>query len=395
MGERERQVVEIARLAVAVPQPREDPRDLQVALHAGEVEPAEKLRSADVDETARDGAVVVGTDPAGDPILGPAHVDVAQQADEVVGDRTVHRVLEVDHSRVGCGIAPRIAPRRATRTPPRTAIPQVHEVTRVVVAMDEDPWLLDAGPDQRLEGVAERMRERPVELDTEVVREEPVREEMQLVEEPALVVRRHAAPADAALHGEQGVERIRVEGVGVGFLDHVEIADRSQIVEQQESAFHVRGVEPGRVDAGAAQQAEHRDERPAVLHRRRRVHRDPRPRARMHPEVAAEARILGCGLDPERGGPERIAQPRRERNGPPVESLPILHRSSLNCGSTAAVRRHRGVGHRSKRRRERLRPDPDPFLLDRVSEQPGQCAHGVDGGGSGCRSAAPAPPPRR
>ena len=109
---------------------------------------------------------------------------------------------------------------------------------------------------------------------------------------------------------------------------------RTEVVEQQEAAVQVGSVQLRRADSGAAQQTEHRAERPAVLHRRRRVHRDPRPRVGVHPEVAAEARVFGCRLEPEVGGLQGVAQPPRECGASWVESVPICHRNSLRGQST-------------------------------------------------------------
>ena len=192
---------------------------------------------------------------------------------------------------------------------------------------------------------------------------------------------------------------------------------------------------------------------PAVLHRRRGIHRDPCPGARVHPEIAAEARILRRGLDPESGGRQGIAQPCRQRGVAGVERIRVRHRASLrghpalvneavasgdggekdshppdrtgltgpehgllgSCGaslpeslpggrsgngsaargSIPAVRGHLRSGRGSKSRRKRLGPDPDPLLLDDVSEQSGQGIHGVDARRSVSRSAGRALPPHR
>ena len=292
-----------------MPQPAEDPGDLEVALHSGEIEPAAEPPPVGADEAASDRKVMPGVGPVRDSALGPADVDVSQQTDEVVGDRTRHCVLEVDHARV--------------------APVEVHEIARVVVAMDEHLRLLGADPEQRLDRLAERARKNAAELDPEVAREEPLPEESHFIAQLAFIVRGHPLATDAALHVEQRLERIGVEGVGVAVVDHVEVAARSEIVEQHKAAFHVRRMQRGRVDAGPAQQTEHRHERSAVFHRRRCVHRDPRPRAGAYPEVAPKARILGCGLEPEIGGVEGVAQPRRERRAARIESVGVRHRPGI------------------------------------------------------------------
>ena len=93
----------------------------------------------------------------------------------------------------------------------------------MVVTVDEHPRLLHAGPDQGIEGRVDRRRERAAELDPEVARKEPPPEEMQLVTQLPFIVRRRLPGADAALHVEQRIERIGIEGVGVSLVEHVEI----------------------------------------------------------------------------------------------------------------------------------------------------------------------------
>src|SRR5689334_14454730 len=95
--ERERQVVEISRLAVAIPEPREDPEHLEMPLHADEIEPAQKLAGAAAAGPAalqQLGAI------AAHPLLHarawPGDVAILQQRNEVVADGARERILKID-----------------------------------------------------------------------------------------------------------------------------------------------------------------------------------------------------------------------------------------------------------------------------------------------------------
>ena len=101
-------------------QPRKDAADLEVALHAHEVEPAQELRvvAPGVEPRGRARAPITAA-PTLDALLRPGDVAVAQQRDEVVGQAAAHGVLEIEdawvvarHRPSGCA-----SDSRGARTP--------------------------------------------------------------------------------------------------------------------------------------------------------------------------------------------------------------------------------------------------------------------------------------
>ena len=93
-----RQIAQIAMLAVAIMQAAKNAEHLDVPLHAGEIEPAQKARligylglPAGVQQ-----ALTIIFDPGLDALPVPRDVAVAQQGGQVVGDRTAQRALEID-----------------------------------------------------------------------------------------------------------------------------------------------------------------------------------------------------------------------------------------------------------------------------------------------------------
>ena len=192
-----RDVREVARLAVAMPEPREDAAHLEVPLHADEVEPAQELLVVPPGgEAGRERAAAVFERPAGHPLLRPGDVAVAQQRDEVVCERPVHRVLEIEDARVVA---------RAH-----------HEVARVVVAVHEHLRLLERVADQGFHGADQHARLVTVQFELEVPGEQPVGKQAHLEAQQLLVVGRQVAGVAGAprLDAHQRVDRVAIEGVG-------------------------------------------------------------------------------------------------------------------------------------------------------------------------------------
>ena len=101
VGEEARQVGEVLRLAVAVLQAAEDAEHLQVALQAHPFDRAVELAEVVVDRQAGLARrLPVAHRQVEHELLVPGEEGVAHQAGDVVGDRAVHRVLEVEHAGV-------------------------------------------------------------------------------------------------------------------------------------------------------------------------------------------------------------------------------------------------------------------------------------------------------
>ncbi len=92
-----------------------------------------------------------------------------------------------------------------------------------------------------------------------------------------------------------------------------EISGGAEVLEQQEAAVEILRVDFRRVHARVAQQLRHVNERPAILHRRRRVHRNASAAVELDAEIAAKARVLGSPRKRKCVGIECAAQPVCER----------------------------------------------------------------------------------
>ncbi len=184
VAERARHVRQVAGLAVAVPQPREDAARLQVPLDAHQVEPAQELRIVGTGRYA--GRLRRGAEferPAHHVGRWPGDVAVAQQRHEVVGERPVHRVLEIEDA----GIASAAD----------------HQVARMVVAMHEHLRLRRVHwPPARRNAAGQHRRLARRQLERQVPAQQPVGEQAHLEAQQALVVRRQAvARAGARVPG--------------------------------------------------------------------------------------------------------------------------------------------------------------------------------------------------
>ena len=99
VGDEARRVGQVLGLAVAQRQPREDARHLQVALQAHPLDRAVELAEVGVHRQAGLARLLpVAHGDVEHELLVPAQEGIAHQAGDVVGDRAVHRVLEVQHA---------------------------------------------------------------------------------------------------------------------------------------------------------------------------------------------------------------------------------------------------------------------------------------------------------
>ncbi len=127
--ERQRQIAQVARLAVPVPEAREDAEHLDVPLHADEIEPAQELRAALLPARVRRATAAASDSRAPSSSTrsrGQRDVTILQQRDEVVADRPAQRVLEVDDAGIALADAPSdcASDSRDARTPPAAPAPR-------------------------------------------------------------------------------------------------------------------------------------------------------------------------------------------------------------------------------------------------------------------------------
>ncbi len=128
----------------------------------------------------------------------------------------------------------------------------------------------------------------------------PLRKQFQLAAQQSLVVWRQHAFARGELPAQQRVRGVAKELVGVAGIERAQICGRAQVGQQQEAAREILRENLRRIESGVAHQRSDVHERPAILARRRRIHRDQRRgsrrhcsrRLQRHAEIAAEARIL-------------------------------------------------------------------------------------------------------
>ena len=236
-------------------------------------------------------------------LLVPGDEGVAQQRGDVVADRAVHGVLEVEDAGVrrrrpsGCAASSRGAPRRAAgraRSPP-------------------------AGRRRRAQVAARPRRSR-----RRRTRAPRTSRERAPARAAAGRRRRAAAPRVGTLRCQrtQGGDGVAHQRVGTrrsrrrpaASCSAAQVEPRAEVVEQQEAVADVGLEHARRVQAGLRDQAGDVDERPHVLLRRRRVHHDDAA-------AAARGRRAGSGESWRRSRPAAgsrrsrpcAARPRRAR----------------------------------------------------------------------------------
>ena len=274
----------------------EDADDLDVALYAhpfvvavefGEIVPYRQAELARHFPVARE--QVEGE------IFFPLDIGILEKRDQVVGQRAVDGVLEVDDARIG-------------------AVGDVHQVARVIIAVDEDFWFREVDRDDLVENGRQRGFFFGIERDALVAGDVPVGEQHQLVAQQFVGIRGQLARTAGGLDGEQGADRVGVQVRGgergaIGRAQFVEIGRIAEIGHEQKTLLGVFSQDFGDVDAGGAEQAG--DDKPGftVFVLGRRVHDDQAGmtgngggggvlRREKYPEITAETGIgrSGCNF---------------------------------------------------------------------------------------------------
>src|SRR5260221_9304088 len=99
-----RRVPEVIRLSIPIAQPREDSQHLEVALHAHPLDVLPEIGEVGAHRESRAAGLLPVTDRSIEDLLFlPADERVAIEAGDVVADRTVHRVLEIEDPGIWVG----------------------------------------------------------------------------------------------------------------------------------------------------------------------------------------------------------------------------------------------------------------------------------------------------
>ncbi|MNN35711.1 hypothetical protein D3C81_1495700 [compost metagenome] len=212
--------------------------------------------------------------PAVHPCLRPAEEGILEQAGDVVGDRAVDRVLEVQHAWVWRAL---------------------HQVARHVVAVHQHLGLGQGTVDQQLAhtlpggllGFAEGQAELPPDV--------PLREQFDFTTQQRIVVAWQWRVHRQALERQQCIDGITEQAIGIVGINDVQVCLMAQIPQQQETALQVLGMDHRHMHAGTGQQMIDGDEWSAVLLGWRCIHDHETVASALPAEVAAEARIAAGG----------------------------------------------------------------------------------------------------
>ncbi|MCY1418649.1 hypothetical protein D9M71_342130 [compost metagenome] len=258
----------------------EDADDLEVALHAHQVAGAAELGEIGLDRNpGRAGLDPVAFQPTGNAFLRPAEEGVLEQAGDVVGDRTVDRVLEIQHARV-----------RGTQ----------HQVARHVVAMHQHLGLGQGAADQQVGNALPGRQALALQLDPQVTLQVPLGEQLQFATQQGIVIAGHGHVEAALLERQQRLQGVIEQCIGVFGIDDVKVGLASQVIEDQEALLDIGSQDAWHVHARLGEHAGHLDEGAAVLARRRRVHQDQGAAVGLPAEVTTKARVA-AGRN-QRGG---------------------------------------------------------------------------------------------
>ncbi|MNH15039.1 hypothetical protein D3C79_746450 [compost metagenome] len=272
----------------------EDADHLQVALHTHQV--AGTLERLEVGLHRDAGSLrllPVVAQPAFDPRLRPAEEGVLEQAGDVVGDRAVHGILEVQHSGVGRAL---------------------HQVARHVVAVHQNLGLGECAVDQQLAdslpggflGIAEGQAKLTAHV--------PLREQLDFTAQQRIVVAGQRRVHRQALERQQRVDGIGEQAVGVVGINDIKVCLVAQVTQQQEATLQVLGMDQRHVHAGAGQQVVDGDERSAVFLRRWCIHDHEAVAGALPAEITTEAGIAAgrgqaaCGHFAPGVFPEKIIE---------------------------------------------------------------------------------------
>ncbi len=294
--EEARHVTQVARLAVAVTDTGEDANHLQVALHAHQVAGAEEVFEAWRQRDAGPGRLLPVTVQRGmHARLRPTDEGVLVQAGDIVGDRAVQGVLEVEDARVGLA---------------------EHQIARHIVPMDEHPRLLQRAAYQQVADPFPAGQRLALQLHAEVAGQVPVGEQLQLAAQHRFVVGRQDTGDIDLLEGDQRIQGRFEQLVGIPGMKHVEVGLPAQVTEQQETVLQILGENPRHMHAGSGEQSGDLDERSAVFLGRRRVHHHQAAVPSLPAEITTEAGVatgrdqFGGGHFPPTFGNEQLGQTR-------------------------------------------------------------------------------------
>jgi len=279
-------------------EPREDAGGLQVPLDAGQIERASEVSGGGHLECGRRGteAREVGLDERVDQRGRPLDVAIPQDRHEVVGERTAHGVLKIEQTRAGRGAGVAGGPR---------------QIARVIIPMNEYARLREKRLAHELGGRVDGVGVRRG-VDTKVAREQPVGEQCEFAVEARVDEVRQVGRIDARLHRHERVDGGAVECRRIVRREDVEVDERAEILEEQETRVEIDRVDRRRGKARAGQAPGDVDEGPTVFVFGRRVHYDERFAERPNAKIPAEARV-------GRGRREAVVSARQGRPRKPLE----------------------------------------------------------------------------
>src|SRR5450759_2174470 len=288
----QRQIFQVAVLAVAVIQARENAQYLEMTLHTHPfviaVEHGEIIghRQASL---AR--FFPIAYQPVDHFCFFPTDVGILEQRGEIVGDRAIHGILKIQYARVRFGD---------------------HQIARVVVAMHVHARLGEVvGDDARKDsfqfGVL-RLAERDIEMLGDV----PLREQEHLAQQQGFVIGRQFVFARGELDFDQRVRGRTVKffrSISVTSAQSLQISGVAEVGQQQKALFEVMRINMRHMRSGLLEQFGYVQERAAILVLRRGIHHDQRALRVGDAEVAAEAGIGRCRGDSERLVGDLAVQP--------------------------------------------------------------------------------------
>ena len=208
IAQRARNVRQVAWLAVAVIQAREDAAGLEVALHPHEVEPCQELRLILAHRNAGfQRQRMVALNPILDPRTRPSDVAVAQQRHEIVGHGSKHGILEVDNAGV--------------------VVPGNQQVARVIIAVYPHLWLGARRTNEDFEGLIQDTALGAVQGEPQMAPEIPVAEQLHFAQQQRFAVAGQEAGGIGGecpgLEHHQGPQGVAVEPLdrGLGQMGQV------------------------------------------------------------------------------------------------------------------------------------------------------------------------------
>ncbi len=225
----QRHIFQVAVLAVAVVQTREDAQHLDVALNAHQLEVAVEFAEIFLHrKTCAPCPFPVGDQPVYDLFLVPFDVGILEQRRQVVGDRAVYRILKVDDARVGLGH---------------------HQIARVVVAVHIDARLREIVGDYAREDGIESCVLHIAQGYTKVLSDIPLGEQAHLLQKQFLVIGRQFVLIRCDLYPDQRAGRCAIKLARVVPVQRLQIGGAAKIGQQHKSLRQVLGMYVGHMYA--------------------------------------------------------------------------------------------------------------------------------------------------